>query len=81
MCLAMLAGQRAVAETFQFTVTAAANEVIIVDAPDTAFKVVLSGTSDSPAYSHYAYTHIAAIKPEDSAKYAVTVEVTNNREQ
>ena len=80
LCLAMIAGQRAVAEAFQFTVTTAANEVIIVEAPDTAFKIALSGTSGSPAYSHYAYTHIAAIKPEDGAQYAVTVEVNNSNQ-
>ncbi|PRO71263.1 hypothetical protein C6Y40_22970 [Alteromonas alba] len=81
LCLAMVAGQRAVGEEFQFTVSAAANEVIIVEAPDTAFKIALSDTAGSPAYSHYAHTHIAAIKPQSSAQYAVTVEVTNNNEQ
>ena len=78
LCLAMAAGQRAVGEEFQFTVTAAANEVIIVEAPDAAFNVTLADSTGSPAYSHYAYTHIAAIKPESSARHAVTVEVTSN---
>ena len=78
LCLAMAAGQRAVGEEFQFTVTAAANEVIIVESPDTAFNITLDVSSGKTAYSHYAYTHIAAIKPESSARHAVTVEVTSN---
>ncbi len=81
MCLAMAAGQRAVGEEFQFTVAAAANEVIIVESPDTAFNTTLDVSSGKTAYSHYAYTHIAAIKPESSARHAVTVEVTSNSEQ
>ncbi len=81
LCLAMVAGQHAVGEEFQFTVSAAANEIIIVEAPDAAFNITLDDTSGSLAYSHYAYTHIAAIKPRSSAQYAVTVEVTNNNEQ
>ncbi len=78
LSLAMVAGQRAVGEEFQFTVTAAANEVIIVESPDTAFNITLDVSSGKTAYSHYAYTHIAAIKPESSARHAVTVEVTSN---
>ena len=81
MCLAMAAGQRAVGEEFQFTVTAAANEVIIVESPDTAFNISLIDSTGGPAYSHYAYTHIAAIKPESSAQDAVTVVVTSNSDQ
>lgn len=79
-CLALFAGQRAVADEFQFTVTAAANEVIIVEAPDTAFNITLDGTPGSPAYSHYGYTHIAAIRPQSSAEYAVTITVNDNSE-
>ena len=81
LCLAMAAGQRAVGEEFQFTVTAAANEVIIVESPDTAFNISLIDSTGGPAYSHYAYTHIAAIKPESSAQDAVTVVVTSNSDQ
>ena len=81
LCLAMAAGQRAVGEEFQFTVAAAANEVIIVEAPDTGFNITLADSTGSPAYSHYAYTHIAAIKPESSAQDAVTVVVTSNSDQ
>ncbi|WP_296053047.1 CHAT domain-containing protein [uncultured Alteromonas sp.] len=79
-CLALFAGQRAVADEFQFTVTAAANEVIIVEAPDTAFNITLDGTTGSPANSHYGYTHIAAIRPQSSAEYAVTITVNDNSE-
>ena len=78
LCLAMAAGQRAMGEEFQFTVAAAANEVIIVESPDTGFTFTLTDSTGSPAYSHYAYTHIAAIKPESSARHTVTVEVTSN---
>ena len=81
LCLAMAAGQRAVGGEFQFTVTTSSNEVIIVETPDTAFNVSVTDSTGSPAYSHYAYTHIAAIKPESSARHAVTVEVTSNSEQ
>lgn len=81
LCLAMAAGQRAMGEEFQFTVTAAVNEVIIVEAADTAFNVTLANTSGSPAYSHYGYTHIAAIKPQSNAQYAITVTVKNNSRQ
>jgi tetratricopeptide (TPR) repeat protein len=81
LSLAMAAGQRAVGEEFQFTVTTSANEVIIVESPDTAFNISLIDSTGSPAYSHYAYTHIAAIKPESSAQYGVTVTVKNNSRQ
>jgi len=80
MCLAMIAGQRAVAEAFQFTVSAAENEVIIVESPDSAFNITLAGTTGSPAYSHYAHTHLAAIQPETDEQLVVTIVVNSNGE-